>query len=210
MCAAALCAVVSNPPPLCRRLALPISVRACVHVCVWRCGAVASQEEMVQRLVEGVLAANIFDWGSKECVRLYQTGTILDIYRMSRSRMKRPWRVRASAPLPPPPLPLPRSPAHVSPPAIYLCPWHLRTDPGYVTCPVCRGMASPGYMCRVVSHKPLPEAPALCRWMTLTRYVSAGIRPHTARRCCSWTTRGLTSCWGCCPLPGNSSSGAPR
>ena len=32
-------------------------------------------------LVEGVLAANIFDWGAQACVDLYQNGTILEIYR---------------------------------------------------------------------------------------------------------------------------------
>lgn len=44
-------------------------------------------------LIEGVLAANIFDWGSRACVELYHSGTILEIYRMSRNKMKRPWRV---------------------------------------------------------------------------------------------------------------------
>jgi uncharacterized protein with ATP-grasp and redox domains len=44
-------------------------------------------------LIEGVLAANIFDWGSRACVELYHKGTILEIYRMSRNKMKRPWRV---------------------------------------------------------------------------------------------------------------------
>lgn len=34
-------------------------------------------------LVEGVLAANIFDWGARECVELYRNGTILEIYRYS-------------------------------------------------------------------------------------------------------------------------------
>ncbi|KAG2443313.1 hypothetical protein HYH02_009380 [Chlamydomonas schloesseri] len=43
-------------------------------------------------LVEGVLAANIFDWGSQACVALYRDGTILDIYRAARERLgKRPW-----------------------------------------------------------------------------------------------------------------------
>ncbi|EFJ47392.1 hypothetical protein VOLCADRAFT_61514, partial [Volvox carteri f. nagariensis] len=43
-------------------------------------------------LVEGVLAANIFDWGSQACVALYRNGTILDIYRSARLRLsKRPW-----------------------------------------------------------------------------------------------------------------------
>lgn len=32
-------------------------------------------------LIEGVLAANIFDWGARECVELYRNGTILEIYR---------------------------------------------------------------------------------------------------------------------------------
>lgn len=44
-------------------------------------------------LIEGVLAANIFDWGARACVELYHSGTILEIYRMSRDKMKRPWRV---------------------------------------------------------------------------------------------------------------------
>lgn len=44
-------------------------------------------------LIEGVLAANIFDWGSRACVELYHSGTIIEIYRMSRKKMHRPWRV---------------------------------------------------------------------------------------------------------------------
>ncbi len=45
-------------------------------------------------LVEGVLAANIFDWGASACVQLYQAGTILDIYREARRKLsRRPWRV---------------------------------------------------------------------------------------------------------------------
>lgn len=43
--------------------------------------------------MEGVLAANIFDWGSRACVDLYHKGTIIEIYRMSRKKMRRPWRV---------------------------------------------------------------------------------------------------------------------
>lgn len=46
-------------------------------------------------LVEGVLAANIFDWGSRACVDLYHKGTIIEIYRMSRKKMHRPWRASA-------------------------------------------------------------------------------------------------------------------
>eukprot|EP00216_Chloropicon_sp_CCMP2111_P003454 CAMPEP_0198238728 /NCGR_PEP_ID=MMETSP1446-20131203/4315_1 /TAXON_ID=1461542 ORGANISM="Unidentified sp, Strain CCMP2111" /NCGR_SAMPLE_ID=MMETSP1446 /ASSEMBLY_ACC=CAM_ASM_001112 /LENGTH=887 /DNA_ID=CAMNT_0043921195 /DNA_START=113 /DNA_END=2776 /DNA_ORIENTATION=+ len=45
-------------------------------------------------LIEGVLAGNIFDWGSIACVELYKNGTILDIYKQARSNLKsRPWRV---------------------------------------------------------------------------------------------------------------------
>lgn len=40
-----------------------------------------------------MLAANIFDWGSRACVDLYLQGTIIEIYRMSRNKMQRPWRV---------------------------------------------------------------------------------------------------------------------
>ena len=32
-------------------------------------------------LIQGVLAANIFDWGARACVDLYHQGTILQIYR---------------------------------------------------------------------------------------------------------------------------------
>ncbi|KAI7844383.1 hypothetical protein COHA_002181 [Chlorella ohadii] len=45
-------------------------------------------------LVQGVLAANIFDWGAKACVDLYQSATILEMYREARTRLsQRPWRV---------------------------------------------------------------------------------------------------------------------
>ena len=45
-------------------------------------------------LIQGVLAANIFDWGARECVAKYQEGLILSIYRDARERLsKRPWRV---------------------------------------------------------------------------------------------------------------------
>lgn len=44
-------------------------------------------------LVQGILAANIFDWGARACVELYHNGTILDIYREARNMLsKRPWR----------------------------------------------------------------------------------------------------------------------
>lgn len=51
------------------------------------------QEARLLTLIEGVLAANIFDWGSRACVDLYHKGTIIEIYRMSRDKMQRPWRV---------------------------------------------------------------------------------------------------------------------
>lgn len=50
------------------------------------------QEARLLALIEGVLAANIFDWGSRACVDLYHKGTIIEIYRMSRKKMQRPWR----------------------------------------------------------------------------------------------------------------------
>ena len=50
-------------------------------------------EERLLALVEGVLAGNIFDWGSQSCVNLYKNGTILDIYRNARSSVTRPWAV---------------------------------------------------------------------------------------------------------------------
>ncbi|KAJ9140320.1 hypothetical protein P3X46_030980 [Hevea brasiliensis] len=52
-----------------------------------------TEETRLLTLVEGVLAANIFDWGSRACVDLYHKGTIIEIYRMSRNKMQRPWRV---------------------------------------------------------------------------------------------------------------------
>ncbi|KAF6165291.1 hypothetical protein GIB67_042707 [Kingdonia uniflora] len=51
-----------------------------------------SEEARLHALIEGVLAANIFDWGSRACVDLYHEGTIIEIYRMSRNKMQRPWR----------------------------------------------------------------------------------------------------------------------
>ncbi|XP_027333433.1 pantothenate kinase 2-like isoform X1 [Abrus precatorius] len=51
------------------------------------------EETRLLTLIEGVLAANIFDWGSRACVDLYHKGTIIEIYRMSRNKMRRPWRV---------------------------------------------------------------------------------------------------------------------
>jgi len=45
------------------------------------------EAQRVQALVEG----NIFDWGAKACVDLYKNGTILDIYRRTRSDLRRPF-----------------------------------------------------------------------------------------------------------------------
>ncbi|PSC76368.1 Pantothenate kinase 2 isoform B [Micractinium conductrix] len=45
-------------------------------------------------LVQGVLAANIFDWGANACVQLYQSASILEMYREARTKLsQRPWRV---------------------------------------------------------------------------------------------------------------------
>ncbi|XP_042496273.1 pantothenate kinase 2-like [Macadamia integrifolia] len=56
-------------------------------------GLAFTEETRLLALIEGVLAANIFDWGSRACVDLYHKGTIIEIYRMSRKKMQRPWRV---------------------------------------------------------------------------------------------------------------------
>ncbi|RWW52310.1 hypothetical protein BHE74_00041277 [Ensete ventricosum] len=56
-----------------------------------------NEEDRLLALIEGVLAANIFDWGSRACVDLYHKGTIIEIYRMSRKKMQRPWRVNYQA-----------------------------------------------------------------------------------------------------------------
>ena len=44
-------------------------------------------------LVEGVLAGNIFDWGSAAAIDLYKDGSILEIYRKARETVNRPWAV---------------------------------------------------------------------------------------------------------------------
>lgn len=55
---------------------------------------VLSPRERLLALVQGILAANIFDWGARACVALYTNGTILDIYRDARRKLsRRPWRV---------------------------------------------------------------------------------------------------------------------
>lgn len=51
-------------------------------------------EKRLQDIVQGCLAANIFDWGARSCVQLYEDGQILDIYRQAReTQSRRPWRV---------------------------------------------------------------------------------------------------------------------
>ena len=42
-----------------------------------------SPEARLLALIQGSLAANIFDWGARACVELYHQGTILEIYRWS-------------------------------------------------------------------------------------------------------------------------------
>lgn len=45
-----------------------------------------SARDRLTSLIEGVLAANIFDWGARATVELYQNGTILEIYRSVQPR----------------------------------------------------------------------------------------------------------------------------
>ncbi|RMZ52550.1 hypothetical protein APUTEX25_003693, partial [Auxenochlorella protothecoides] len=50
--------------------------------------------ERLLALIQGSLAANIFDWGAKACVDLYQNATILEMYRQARTKLsQRPWHV---------------------------------------------------------------------------------------------------------------------
>jgi type II pantothenate kinase len=50
--------------------------------------------ERLVALVHGVLAANIFDWGARACVDMYQNATIMEMYRQARTNLsRRPWRV---------------------------------------------------------------------------------------------------------------------
>ena len=41
-------------------------------------------DERLLSIVEGVLAGNIFDWGSQGTLNLYRNGTILEIYRKAK------------------------------------------------------------------------------------------------------------------------------
>jgi len=50
--------------------------------------------ERLTAIIQGALAANIFDWGARAIVELYHNGTILEIYRKAREQLsRRPWRV---------------------------------------------------------------------------------------------------------------------
>ncbi|KDD72275.1 hypothetical protein H632_c3590p0, partial [Helicosporidium sp. ATCC 50920] len=50
--------------------------------------------ERLLALVQGALAANIFDWGAQACVDLYQNATILEMYRTACTQLScRPWLV---------------------------------------------------------------------------------------------------------------------
>ena len=52
-----------------------------------------NDDERLLAIVEGVLAGNIFDWGSQGTLDLYRNGTILEIYRNARSTVNRPWAI---------------------------------------------------------------------------------------------------------------------
>jgi len=52
-----------------------------------------NDDERLLSIVEGVLAGNIFDWGSQGTLDLYRNGTILEIYRKARSTVNRPWAI---------------------------------------------------------------------------------------------------------------------
>ena len=51
------------------------------------------RDDRLLAIVEGVLAGNIFDWGSQCTLDLYRNGTILEIYRKARSTVNRPWAI---------------------------------------------------------------------------------------------------------------------
>ena len=52
-----------------------------------------NDDERLLSIIEGVLAGNIFDWGSQGTLDLYRNGTILEIYRKARSTVNRPWAI---------------------------------------------------------------------------------------------------------------------
>lgn len=52
-----------------------------------------NDDERLLAIIEGVLAGNIFDWGSQGTLDLYRNGTILEIYRKARSTVNRPWAI---------------------------------------------------------------------------------------------------------------------
>ena len=52
------------------------------------------ESQRLIQIVEGVLAGNVFDWGSQACVDLYNNGTILDIYKAARKNATRlSWKI---------------------------------------------------------------------------------------------------------------------
>ena len=52
------------------------------------------ENQRLIQIVEGVLAGNVFDWGSQTCVDLYNNGTILDIYKEARKNATRlSWKI---------------------------------------------------------------------------------------------------------------------
>lgn len=53
----------------------------CVHLRPSLALFVLETSPLPSWLAQGVLAANIFDWGAKACVDLYQSATILEMYR---------------------------------------------------------------------------------------------------------------------------------
>ncbi|XRB08780.1 damage-control phosphatase [Pycnococcus provasolii] len=56
-----------------------------------------SEEMLPHLLLEGLLAGNVFDWGAKACVQLYEDGSILDIYKASQKNLSKPYAVDDSA-----------------------------------------------------------------------------------------------------------------
>lgn len=51
-----------------------------------------SERKRLLSIIEGILAANIFDWGAKECISQYYEKDVLSIYKDSKKKLvKRPW-----------------------------------------------------------------------------------------------------------------------
>ena len=56
-----------------------------------------NEEDLPHLLLEGLLAGNVFDWGAKACVQLYEDGSILDIYKEAQRNLSKPYAVDDSA-----------------------------------------------------------------------------------------------------------------